>query len=206
MQSHPLRALLAAVAMTTAVATTAIVQTALNGLAQSARDASARAFGSDAFVLAKYAAGNLSRRELADKIERNQDITRADVRFLESAVGDRVLLAATVQRSGDVTAGGRKFENAAINGTQATLFDIRDVGIDIGRPFATSSTPCCRPCRRLERRCGSEIAVSESSAFRQHKARPAEHRSIDTCGCRCRHSSAPSAMCGRCRYLPKPPT
>jgi putative ABC transport system permease protein len=134
-RGNPLRASLAGLAMAAAVATTAVVQTGLDGLARSAREASARAFGSDSFVLAKFSAGNLSRRELADKIERNPNITRSDVRFLDSVAADRVLYAATAQRPGDVIAGGRKFENATINGTQAALFQIRDVGIEIGRPF-----------------------------------------------------------------------
>ena len=134
-RSHPLRASLAAVAMAAAVATTAVVQTGLNGLARSAREASARAFGSDTFTLARVAAGNLSRRELADRLERNANITRSDVRFLERVADERVSYAATVQRQGDVSAGGRTFENATISGTQSTLFDIRDVGLDRGRVF-----------------------------------------------------------------------
>jgi putative ABC transport system permease protein len=134
-RNRPLRALLAGLAMSAAVATTAIVQTALNGLAQSARETSARAFGSDSFVIAKVASGNLSRRELAQKVERNPEITRPDVRFLENVAGARVIYAATTQRPADVVAGGRKFENATVNGTQAALFDIRDVGLSIGRPF-----------------------------------------------------------------------
>jgi putative ABC transport system permease protein len=145
---RPLRALLAALAMAAAVATTAIVQTALDGLAAAARDASARAFGSDAFVVVKFAAGSLSRRELAQKIERNPDITRADVRFLEGVAGDRVLYAATAQRPADVVAGSRKFENATVNGTQAALFEIRDVGIEVGRPFSAG-----------EERRGAQVVV-----------------------------------------------
>lgn len=134
-RSHPLRASLAAVAMAAAVATTAVVQTGLNGLARSAREASARAFGSDTFTLAKVAGGNLSRRELAERLERNANITRSDVRFLERVANERVSYAATVQRQGDVSAGGRTFETATITGTQSTLFDIRDVGLDRGRVF-----------------------------------------------------------------------
>lgn len=134
-RGNPLRASLAGLAMAAAVATTAVVQTGLDGLARSARDTSARAFGSDSFVLARFAAGNLSRRELADKIARNPNVTRSDVRFLDSVAVDRVLYAAMAQRPGDVIAGGRKFENATINGTQAALFDIRDVGIERGRPI-----------------------------------------------------------------------
>lgn len=135
---RPVRALLAATAMAAAVATTAVVQTTLDGLAQAARDASARAFGSDAFVIAKVATTNVSRRELLQKLERNPDITRADVRFLETVAGGRALYAATAQRQADLVRGGRRFENAAISGTQAALFDIRDVGLEIGRPFTRS--------------------------------------------------------------------
>src|SRR6188472_3126469 len=100
-RGNPLRASLAGLAMAAAVATTAIVQTGLDGLARSARDASARAFGSDSFVLARFTSGDRSRRELTDRIARNPNITRSDVRFLDSVAGDRVLYAATAQRLGD---------------------------------------------------------------------------------------------------------
>jgi ABC-type antimicrobial peptide transport system permease subunit len=65
--------------MAAAVATTAIVQTTLDGLAREARDASARAFGSASFVIAKVATGNVSRRELVQKLER---IGIANVMFI----------------------------------------------------------------------------------------------------------------------------
>jgi putative ABC transport system permease protein len=135
LRNQPLRAALAGLAMAAAVTTTAVVQTGLNGLARSAREAGARAFGSDSFVLARVAAGTLSRRELADRITRNPNITRSDVRFLEGVAQSRLVYAATAQGSSDVTAGSRRFENAAINGTQAALFEIRDVGIARGRAF-----------------------------------------------------------------------
>jgi len=130
---NPLRASLAALAMAVAVATTAVVQTGLDGLATSARQASARAFGSDSFVVTRIATGTLSRREIADRLQRNPTITRSDARFLEAVAGGRVLYAATSLRSADVIAGGRKFEGAVINGTQSSLADIRDVGIALGR-------------------------------------------------------------------------
>jgi len=133
--SRPLRAALAAIAMAAAVATTAVVQTGLNGLARSAREASERAFGSDTFTIARVATGNLSRRELAERLARNPAITRSDVRFLDRVGGDRVVYAASAQRTASVSAGGRTFENATISGTQAALFEIRDVGITRGRAF-----------------------------------------------------------------------
>ena len=134
---NPLRGGLAALAMAVAVATTAVVQTGLDGLAESARQASARAFGSDSFVLTRIATGTLSRKEIAERLQRNPAIRRDDVRFLDRVSGSEVRYAATSLRIADVVAGARKFEGASVNGTQASLADIRDVGIGEGRFFTT---------------------------------------------------------------------
>ncbi len=133
LRRNPLRASLAALAMAVAVATTAIVQTALDGLAETARQTSERAFGSNSFALTRVASGSLSRRELATKLERNPNIKRQDLRFLEGVADGVVAYAAIAQRQADVSAGGRKFENAAISGTQATLPDLRDISLARGR-------------------------------------------------------------------------
>lgn len=134
--AHPLRSALGALAIAVAVATLTLVETALDGLEIYARKSASRAFGSDTFVLAQVASpGQISRRELARKLERNRPIRRSDTRFLEAWAGGRVIYAATAQRSGDVTAGGNKFENAAVNGTGAALPAIRDLGISEGRFF-----------------------------------------------------------------------
>jgi putative ABC transport system permease protein len=128
-----LRSFLGALAIAVAVGTIAVVIEGLHGFAQYSRLASARAFGSDTFVVARVVQGELNRRELAAKLSRNPAIHRADVRFLDRYADDRVVYAPIVQRSGDVTAGERRFENAAIGGTAATLFQIRDLGIARGR-------------------------------------------------------------------------
>ena len=120
--------------MAVGVATVAIVITALQGLADFARATTARTFGSDTFVLARIASpGSIGRRELEEKLERNPVIRRSDLRFLERWAGDEVLYAPSAQRAGEATAGGRKFENAAITGTSAALADIRDLGLARGR-------------------------------------------------------------------------
>ncbi len=130
---NPLRSSLATLAVTAAVATTAVVQTGLDALARSARETSARAFGSDTFVIAKLATGNVSRRELAEKLARNPNITRSDVRFLQGVAEGRVLYAPTAQRAADVVRGSLRFENASVNGTQASLLTIRTIEVDAGR-------------------------------------------------------------------------
>lgn len=147
--SHPLRSALGVLAIAVAVATLTLVETAIDGLEVYARRSASRAFGSDTFVLAQIASpGQISRRELARKLERNLPIRRSDVRFLEAWAGGRVIYAATAQRVADVIAGGQKFENAAVNGTGAALPAIRDLGIAEGRFFTSD-----------EERRGAQVAV-----------------------------------------------
>lgn len=133
---NPLRSSLAALAVAAAVATTAVVQTGLDALARTARETSAKAFGADTFVVARLASGNLSRRELADKLARNPSITRSDVRYIQGIADGVVTYAATAQKNADVVFGARKFEQATINGTQAPLLAIRNIEIESGRFFS----------------------------------------------------------------------
>jgi putative ABC transport system permease protein len=131
--ANPLRSGLGALAVAVAVGTMAVVVTGLDGFARYAERASARAFGSDTFVLARVTTADVSRRELADRLARNRAVTRSDVRFLDRYSAGQVLYAPLAQTRADVTAGGRKYENASVSGTAASLFEIRDLGIDRGR-------------------------------------------------------------------------
>jgi putative ABC transport system permease protein len=135
-RAHTLRSLLGAAAVAVAVATVALVVTALDGVARYARASAARAFGSDTFVVARIASpGQISRRELELKLERNPAISDIDVRFLARYADALVDYGATVQRSADVTAGARTYENAAVIGATASLAAIRDLGVEEGRFF-----------------------------------------------------------------------
>ena len=165
--SNPLRSSLAALAVAAAVATTAIVQTGLDALARTARETSARAFGSDTFVLARLAGGNLSRRELADKLARNPNITRSDVRYVRNIADGQVMYAATSQRTTDVARGSRKFENATINGTQAALLDIRNIEVDAGRFMTEDEDTAGAPVVILGRSVSDALFPTEDPLGRQ---------------------------------------
>jgi putative ABC transport system permease protein len=132
-RGNPLRAGLAVLAVAAAVATVTIVITALQGVERSARESSARAFGSDSFILARVFPGQSGRRELAEKLARNPVLRRADVRFLDRYGGGVVIYAASAQQGADVSSGGRTFENAAVSGTSAALADIRQIAVARGR-------------------------------------------------------------------------
>jgi putative ABC transport system permease protein len=146
---NPLRAGLGALAIAVAVATIVVVVTALDGLGRFARATGARAFGSDTFLLAQIAtSGQINRRELAEKQQRNPAMTRSDLRFLERNAGTDVVYASTVSRVGSATAGGLTCENASISGTTATLAEVRDLGLARGRFL-----------RRDEELRGAQVAV-----------------------------------------------
>jgi putative ABC transport system permease protein len=136
-QAYPLRSTLGALAVAAAIATETLVITAVDGVARYAKLTAARTFGADTFVLAKVASpGQLSRRELAARLERNPPIRRSDLRFLERHSGGRVLYAPSAQRAAEVTAFGRTYETALITGTSSTLADIRELDVTSGRFFS----------------------------------------------------------------------
>ncbi len=117
-----------------AVATQVIVVSALDGVAVFAETSTARAFGSEAFLLAQIASpGRISRRELREQLRRNQPLTRADWRFLEQQAGGLVQYAPSVQTVAEVSAGTRVFETAAVSGTTSVLANLRDLAIVRGR-------------------------------------------------------------------------
>lgn len=134
-RGHLLRSALASLAVGTAVATMILVTAGLEGVKNYALAVGARTVGSNTFVIAQVVASNLSRQELAERLRRNPPIRRSDARYLDRVAGDAILVAPTTQRSADVTAGGRTYEGAAVNGTTADLSRIRDLDIGEGRFF-----------------------------------------------------------------------
>lgn len=136
MRTHPLRALLAGLAIAAAVATISIVVVALDGIERFARTNAARTFGADTFVIAKVAApGKISRQELEQKLERNPNIRRIDLRVLERWASGQVVYGATVNRRVEVVAGSRSYEGAALIGATADIAEIRDLALERGRFF-----------------------------------------------------------------------
>jgi putative ABC transport system permease protein len=133
--SHPLRTILSGLAVAVAVSTVAFVLTGIEGFKNFAEVTGARTFGSDTFVITKVVPGELSRKELADKLLRNPSIKSGDVRFLRRYSQNQVHYAPIAQRRVDIVSGSNKFEAASLNGTSSEMFNIRDLGISQGRFF-----------------------------------------------------------------------
>ncbi|MCC6990981.1 MAG: ABC transporter permease [Acidobacteria bacterium] len=147
--AHRLRSSLGALAIAAAVATIVIVVAALDGVAAYARTTTARAFGSETFLIAQVASpGRVSRRELQEQLQRNPAIRRIELTAMERVAGGLVEYAPNAQTTAEVAAGGRTYENGAVTGTWSTLADLRDLAIVRGRFF-----------RADEDRSGAQVAV-----------------------------------------------
>ena len=147
--SHRLRSALGALAIAAAAATIVVVVAALDGVAAYARTTTARAFGSETFLIAQVASpGRVSRRELQQQLQRNPPIRRTELVALERLAGGVVEYAPNAQTTAKVSAGGRTYENGAVTGTWSTLAGLRDLGIVRGRFF-----------RADEDRSGAAVAV-----------------------------------------------
>src|SRR5215469_10601906 len=137
-RAHKLRSFLTLLGVIIGVASVVMVGAAIEGLGVYAEQSTAKAFGSESFLVAQIAAtGRLSRREYFDKIRRNKPLRRDEYRFLESFNGDSVLYSPYRNQVADVKRENLTCEDTAIIGVSADMATIRDVGVVDGRFFTT---------------------------------------------------------------------
>jgi putative ABC transport system permease protein len=135
-RAHKLRSFLTLLGVIIGVASVILVGAAIEGLGVYAEQSTAKAFGSESFMVAQIAAtGRLSRRELFDKMKRNKPIRTEDARFLEATNGDDILYSPYRQHISDVKRENQICEDSSILGAAAAMASIRDIGVVDGRFF-----------------------------------------------------------------------
>ena len=137
-RAHKLRSFLTLLGVIIGVASVIMVGAAIDGLGVYAEQSTAKAFGSESFLVAQIAStGNISRRQYFDKVKRNKPIRTEDARFLESVNGDRVLYSPYRNHTDDIKRENVTCEDTTVIGTSADMADIRDIGVTDGRFFTT---------------------------------------------------------------------
>jgi putative ABC transport system permease protein len=135
-RAHKLRSFLTLLGVIIGVASVIMVGAAIEGLGVYAEQSTAKAFGSESFMVAQIAAtGRLSRREFFEKVKRNKPIKNADARFVESVNGNDVLYSPYRQHISDVKRENLNCEDTSIIGVSADMANIRDIGVTDGRFF-----------------------------------------------------------------------
>jgi putative ABC transport system permease protein len=136
MKAHKLRSFLTLLGVVIGVASVVIVGAAIEGLGVTAEQSTARAFGTETYLVAQLASpGRLTRSEVAEKLRKNKRLRREDLEHLRLTTGNQILYSAYQQRADDVKFNDQTLEGAIIIGVAAVLAEIRDVAVADGRFF-----------------------------------------------------------------------
>ncbi len=133
-RAHKLRSFLTLLGIIIGVGSVIIVGSAIEGLGAYAEASTAKAFGSDSYMVAQIITAR-SRKEAFEKMRYNKQLQLDDERYLRSVNGDTNLYSPYRQRSGDLKREGNISEAASILGVSATLAEIREVKVAEGRFF-----------------------------------------------------------------------
>jgi putative ABC transport system permease protein len=135
--SHKLRSFLTLLGVIIGVASVILVGSAIDGLGLYAEQSTAKAFGSESFLIAQVASvGNMTRKQFFDKIKYNREIKLADARYLQSVNDDNTLYSPYRQSQVDTKRNSLTSEETSIIGVSANMVDIRDIGVVEGRFFS----------------------------------------------------------------------
>jgi putative ABC transport system permease protein len=135
-RAHKLRSFLTLLGVIIGVASVILVGAGIEGLGVYAEQSTAKAFGSESFMVAQIAGtGRMSRREIFDKLKRNKPIRTDDYRFVETLAGDKVLFSPYRQHLSDAKRENLICEDSSVIGVSSAMAGIRDIGVVDGRFF-----------------------------------------------------------------------
>ena len=135
-RAHKLRSALTLLGMIIGVASVVLVGAAIDGLGVYAETSTARAFGTDSYLIAQIAnVGRMTRSERAAKLRKNKPIRQEDVDYLRMTTGDQILYSPYRNRVEEIKTDTASYEAAIVLGVSAELAEIRDVAVEEGRFF-----------------------------------------------------------------------
>jgi putative ABC transport system permease protein len=135
-RAHKLRSFLTLLGVIIGVSSVVLVGSAIDGLGKYAEESTAKAFGTDSYLIAQIAsAGRMTRKEMAEKLRVNKRPRQEDVDYLRETTGESVLYTPYRNRPEDVKVNDATYEGAIIIGVSSTLPEIRDVTLTDGRFF-----------------------------------------------------------------------
>jgi putative ABC transport system permease protein len=134
--AHRLRSFLTLLGVVIGVASVILVGAGIEGLGMTAEETTARAFGTESYLLAQIAnVGRLTPKERAARLRNNRQLRRDDLTYLRSETGEEILYSPYAQRIDDVKRDERILEGCSIIGVASVLAEIRDVAVVEGRFF-----------------------------------------------------------------------
>jgi putative ABC transport system permease protein len=136
LRSHKMRTFLTLLGVMIGVASVILVGAAIDGLGLYADQSTAKAFGSESFLVGQViAVGNITRRQLYEKQRYNKPFMLPDERYLESVQGGDILYSPYRNQSSDTKRDNLTSEDTTVIGVAAAMIDIRDIVVTEGRFF-----------------------------------------------------------------------
>jgi len=136
LRSHKMRSFLTLLGIMIGVASVILVGAAIDGLGIYAEQSTAKAFGSESFLVGQVVmVGNMTRRQLFEKQKYNKQFKLSDERYLELTEGNNLLFSPYRNQSSDTRRDNLTSEDTTVIGAGASLTDIRDMVITEGRFF-----------------------------------------------------------------------
>ena len=136
LRSHKMRSFLTLLGIMIGVASVILVGAAIDGLGLYAEDSTAKAFGSESFLVGQVVmVGNLTRRQLFEKQKYNHTFQAPERNYLEVNEGSNLMVSPYRNQSSDTRRDNLTSEDTTVIGVSAEMAEIRDIGITEGRFF-----------------------------------------------------------------------
>lgn len=133
-RAHKLRSFLTLLGVIIGVASVILVGSAIDGLGLYAEESTAKAFGSESFLIGQVVRAN-SKTEYFDKMRRNKPIKLAEDRYLQATNSDSTIYSPYQNKTVDTKRESFISEDTTIIGVSADMADIRDINVVSGRFF-----------------------------------------------------------------------
>ena len=135
-RAHKLRSFLTLLGVIIGVASVILVGSAIDGLGLYAEESTAKAFGSESYVVAQVAgAGGMTRKEYITKLQFNRPVAMDTYRYLEEVNGASTMYSPYRNTTSDTKREGVTLEETSVLGVAADMAEIRDVNVVQGRFF-----------------------------------------------------------------------
>jgi putative ABC transport system permease protein len=133
---HKLRSVLTLFGIIIGIAAVVLVGATLGVVRERVVDSTARTFGTNNFIIARIGSvGNLSRKELAEKLRKNPEIYRREAERLAKRLNPDALTSPVLQQYSDVKSGNKMYLNAQVTGSDTNLQTISNIQLSSGRFF-----------------------------------------------------------------------
>jgi putative ABC transport system permease protein len=134
-RAHKLRSFLTLLGVIIGVASVILVGSAIDGLGLYAEESTAKAFGSESFLVGQIVTAN-SKTEYFDKMRRNKPIRLAEDRYLQDVNSDSTIYSPYRQNMVDTKRESLISEDTSVIGVSSDMADIRDIIVTEGRFFS----------------------------------------------------------------------